>query len=112
MKIAIDWDDVLVNATTKEWLPGAVQALRELVAIGERPFVHSCRASWPEGLAEIQQKLASAHIDIPVVAKPAADVYVDDKAVRFESWSQVMGPLRRERAQAEGLKLARRMLAK
>lgn len=109
--VACDWDDVLVDAKTQQWLPGAQQALRELISMFPRVFIHTCRANWPEGLAQVRHALADASFyDIEIVPKPLADIYLDDKAVRFESWPLVMAPLRHARMQAEGLKLARKTL--
>lgn len=109
--IAVDWDDTLVDARSQEWLPGAQQALRELMSMYRSPFIHTSRANWPEGLKQVQHALADASFyDLEIVAKPQADWYIDNLAVRFESWPQVMAPLRHARMQAEGLKLARKML--
>lgn len=85
--VAVDWDDTLVDVRTKEWLPGALLALQTLLKRGDNVIVHSCRAGWPEGLAEIEEMLRREHLLRPprvtVVAKPDACVYIDDKAHRF-----------------------------
>lgn len=84
--VACDWDDTLVDVKTKEWLPGAKVTLTEWLSTGHRVIVHTCRANWPEGLAEIQQTLAKAHLLHPkltIVGKPNADVYVDNQAAEF-----------------------------
>lgn len=79
--LAVDWDDTLVDAQTQEWLPGARTAIIQLRIRGYEPFIHTCRANWPEGLASIEAKLAAERLSIRVEAKPYADFYIDDKAV-------------------------------
>lgn len=96
--ICVDWDDTLVDVKTKQWLPDASLALRNLLATN-KVIIHSCRASWPEGLAEITTALHEAslwpHPFLSIVAKPNADVYVDDKALRFEGdWGSTLGGIR------------------
>lgn len=109
--ICVDWDGTLVDGQTQEWLPGAQQALRELLSMYRTVIVHTCRANWPEGRAQVEAKLAAAHFyDLQIVAKPQADFYIDDQAIRFEGWPQTLAPLRAARSQREGLKLARKML--
>lgn len=82
-RVALDWDNTLVNTQTQDWLPGARTAIRSLQARGYDVLIHSCRANWPEGLAAIKAKLAEAHLNLSVHAKPDAAFYVDDKALRI-----------------------------
>ena len=86
MKIGIDWDQTLVDTKTQEWLPGALERLRRMVADGDDVFVHTCHANWPEGRASVEAKLAQAGLRLRVEAKPLADVYIDDRAEKPE-WS-------------------------
>lgn len=88
--IAIDWDDTLVDVKTQEWLPTARSAIVQLRAKGYEPFIHTCRANWPEGLASIEAKLREERLTIPVVAKPYADFYIDNKGVAFDEWRHVI----------------------
>ena len=95
MRVAVDWDGTLVD-DRQEWLPGALDALRRLVRAGYTVIVFSCRAGWPEGLQEIRGKLEADRLQRWVfvaegAVKPSADVYVDDRAVRFEGdWAATL----------------------
>lgn len=97
----IDWDDTLVGykkyGTPGEWLPGAQDALRRLKKRGYVVIVHSCRASWPEGRAEIEAKLAEAGFrlgsKLQIEPKPLADEYIDDRATHFSGdWAGIELP--------------------
>lgn len=96
--VAIDWDDTLVGykkyGTPKEWLPGAVDALRRFRRQGYDIVIHSCRANWPEGREEIRAKLASIKFHessrLVIAEKPLAVAYIDDRAVAFDGdWSKI-----------------------
>jgi hypothetical protein len=101
MTVACDWDGVLADPQTQEWLPGAQQALRRILSAGHRVIVHTCRANWPEGLAAVRQKLAAAGLPVDVWAdqgKPHADLYIDDRAVHFGGdWSEIVQQLERRK---------------
>jgi hypothetical protein len=104
--VAVDWDDVLVDAKTQEWLPDAPTALTQLLAEYHTVIIHTCRANWPEGLAQVEAKLeetiakpwrTSLGDRLKIVGKPLADVYIDDRARRFEGdWHTLLSNLRIE----------------
>jgi hypothetical protein len=81
-------------------VPGAVRALRWLHRHGWRIIVHTCRLNTglnPEHQhLELYEKVEAAlnAAGIPYDAiedrKPYADFYVDDNAVRFDNWGQVL----------------------
>lgn len=104
--LCIDWDDTLVDAKTQEWLPGAAEAFRLLLTQWRTVIVHTCRANWPEGVAQIEAKIEAdiagkpwqTHIApagrIQIVGKPSAEAYIDNLAVRFTGdWQKTLGEL-------------------
>jgi hydroxymethylpyrimidine pyrophosphatase-like HAD family hydrolase len=89
--IAVDWDGTLVDRN-QDWLPDAEWALGKMVKAGWKVTVLSCRASFPTGKASIERKLDESFLSAIEVTdkKPQADVYLDDKALRFNGdWSTV-----------------------
>jgi predicted mannosyl-3-phosphoglycerate phosphatase (HAD superfamily) len=98
MDIAVDFDGTLVDQQL-QWLPGALEALQRMVKAGHKVIIHSCRANWPEGMASIEHKLQAAGLGIPIwdqPGKPAADIYVDDRAVHFaNNWAEIIVQLER-----------------
>lgn len=85
MRLCVDWDGVLVDSRTQQWLPGAQDGLHDLVeAMACEVIIHTARANYPEGHAQVRGKLNEtglAHLEIR--AKPLADMYIDDRAHRF-----------------------------
>lgn len=94
MILACDWDHTLY--ADDDWLPGAKQALKALKRRGHTVIVHSCRASYPAGEQFIRDTLKVAGFGFDVTAvKPTADVYLDDRALRFEGdWTATLNQLR------------------
>jgi hypothetical protein len=94
---AVDWDGVCVDGEG-EWLPGAIVWLNTVRRLGDSAFIHTSRALYAEGKAEVEAKLREAQLPLEVVAKPRADHYIDDKALPFPGyWAGVQLPLRRRR---------------
>lgn len=96
--VALDWDDTLMggsrHGTPGVWLPGAVAALRFFRRQGLSVVVHSARAQWDGGFAEIAGRCAELKLvegdGFSIVGKPAAGVYLDDRGVCFPGdWSRV-----------------------
>lgn len=99
--VCVDWDDTLVGykkyGEPGEWLPGATLALRKFKRAGFTVVIHSCRALWPEGRAEIEGKLREANLRLgsrlkihDELGKPLAVAYIDDRGVRFDGdWSEL-----------------------
>ena len=94
LTVAVDFDGTLVRDGV--WIPGAADAIRQLWQRDALVVVHTCRANSPDGVALVQRALRDLG-DPPVgprggrrlhlhteAGKPHADVYVDDKALRFD----------------------------
>lgn len=98
MRLAIDWDQTLVDTHTQEWLPGAEDALAVLLAAGHSIIVHTCRANWTEGLLQIEAKLGALALRVAVwdqPGKPDADLYIDNRGVHFDGdWDTILRHLR------------------
>jgi hypothetical protein len=112
----VDWDGTCVEEVWPgmgDWLPGAIEALREMSAIG-KTVIYSLRCNRyemddatrrPAGAPEheeaaIRQMLDAEGLhDIEVYphdhGKPPGRFYVDDRAVRFTGdWREVMEVIR------------------
>lgn len=97
MRVAVDLDRTLVDGN--DWLPGAVDALR-WIARRHEVTIHTCRANYQEGILSVYGLLADAGLKHPKVTvwsapgKPDADVYIDDKALRFRGdWDETIREL-------------------
>ena len=90
-----------------EVIPGAREGMKALKKAGFYLIVHTCRTN-PElnriehcSVAELQKtvELKLKEEDIPFdevfagVGKPVAAAYIDDRAIRFESWNDVLSKL-------------------
>lgn len=96
MVIAVDFDEVIHDRKHPEsgrrlGLPiaGSREALRELRTQGHELIVHSVV---PESVIADWM----SYFDIPYdryAPKPQADIYIDDKAFKFNNWSDTMGAI-------------------
>lgn len=89
--VAVDFDGTLVEHVFPEvgdWLPGAVDFLKNLQKRGYRVVIHSCRTSYLKGATEIREKLRDAGLKGVELhtepGKPLAVAYVDDRAVHCD----------------------------
>ena len=105
MIIAVDFDGVIHEKT--EYgdgslgapVAGAIEALNALHEQGHDVFIYTSRLStgWPD-YREVRKltdwlRRHGLTFSLMVTAKPIADVYVDDKALRFSSWAQTAAML-------------------
>lgn len=108
MRLAVDWDGTCVEHVYPDmgdWLPGAVEALQELVRQGWELVIFSCRVAdvaldevTPvDGAIEVAKikdmldAVGLGHIEVWTRPhKPAAMAYIDDRAIRFQTWDQVL----------------------
>jgi hypothetical protein len=118
--IALDWDGTLVEAKWPDmgdWLPGAVEAVHEMLRQGHKCYIYSARLSpvydqhfnrgnGPEekppgevllAIQEVRDKLDEAGlqaVDIWTGVKPFWTLLIDDKAMNFpgrpRSWKRIL----------------------
>ena len=97
--LATDFDGVIHNPTKRKPgyklgtpMEGAVEALAEIKAYEHRIIVFCYWASTPAGVKAITDWMDYFKLPYDEVTniKPDADYYIDNKAIRFESWQQTM----------------------
>lgn len=112
--VAVDFDGV-IHAYSKGWqdgsiydepVPGAFDALRDLMA-DYAVFVHTTRDAWKvahwiteqSGISCVtswhDQFWNEAGVLLVTAHKFPAVAYIDDRAIRFESWPQALTGLER-----------------
>ena len=112
--VAVDFDGV-VHAYSRGWrngtiyddpVPGAFDALRQLMASGYAVFIHTTRdplsvANWLRDHGDFRCCLddrssefwATPDMLLVTDRKYPAVAYIDDRAIRFESWPQALAEL-------------------
>ena len=111
--IAVDLDGVILNFNWDSWvrndmkyfgtpIKGAKRALVKLRRRGYKIIIHTCRTnpvlnsnySLEELYVKVERILTKNEIPHDEIwlgaGKPLADYYIDDRAVKFESWGQVL----------------------
>lgn len=105
LTIAVDFDGVLHDPYRRRPgsrlgapVDGAQESMARLRRRGHHLIVHTCR---PVGDVRVRNQLLEwgraegiGWHDL-TNAKPLADVYLDDRAVRFENWEQALAELLR-----------------
>jgi capsule biosynthesis phosphatase len=110
MRICIDLDGVICRLKEPgqeyaqlEPVPGAVEKLRQLKAAGHYIIIATARhmKTCDGNVGQVVARLGSVtldwlqrhHVEYDEIhfGKPHAQVYIDDNAVRFESWSSIAG---------------------
>ena len=97
--LAVDFDRVICDPETRlpgykmgQPVEGALEALRALQSDGWRIVVHTVRAAGDDEGGHVRDWLDYFGFpwhDVTAV-KPAADVYLDDRAVRFTTWEAAL----------------------
>lgn len=105
--ICVDFDGVIADYSNGyqgadvfgDPLPGAADSLEALRAAGWKVIIHTTRKE-THGLRSYLQRHGIPYDEINQNSdqppgsnpgKPIADIYLDDRAVRFESWPQALG---------------------
>ncbi len=110
MRICIDLDGVICKLREPgqeyrdlEPIPGAIEKLRQLKAAGHYLIISTARhmKTCQGNVGQVIARQGSATLDwlkqfdVPYdelhFGKPHAQVYIDDNAVRFESWDSIAG---------------------
>jgi capsule biosynthesis phosphatase len=108
MRIVIDLDGTICAIKKEQQtytdvspLPGAVERLRELKAAGHYLIISTARnmATQESNLGRVVKNIGKITLDwleehqVPYdeiyFGKPNADLYIDDRALRFEHWEAV-----------------------
>ena len=97
MIIACDFDGVIHNDKLPvkgkrmgEPMLGAVQAIEDLQEQGHTIIIHTVRGNSPKHI-EDWCTFYGIEPDGITNIKPNADYYIDNKALTFSSWGQVLG---------------------
>ncbi|MBC8386767.1 MAG: capsular biosynthesis protein [Actinobacteria bacterium] len=117
MRIVIDLDGVICPIKKAEQsysdlkpLPGAVERLRELKKSGHYIIIMTARhmATCDSNVGKVMKKMGKLtfdwlekygiEYDEVYFGKPNAEVYIDDRAIRFTSWSNISNELLEQRA--------------
>ena len=103
--LSIDFDDTLCSRSSKQPIQGAVEALKQLKSEGYTILISSSRMNpelWGDLVKFREKEIAdwmnqySIPYDKIVLYKPSADVYIDDKALRFEGdWKITLGEIKK-----------------
>ena len=99
MRICIDIDGVLAEGDSWPYyatclqVKGAAASIQELLAAGHYIVLHTSR--FEEDRAVTRKWLRDHQIlyDQLIMDKPFADVYIDDKGLKFEDWDDTMQAL-------------------
>ena len=110
--IAVDLDGVILEFDFDRWIEnplyfgkpkqGAISALKKLRQSGYKIIIHTARLDDTKGISLFVDMLEYIKVvlkknKVPydsvwyLRGKPRADYYIDDKAIRFESWDQTLG---------------------
>ncbi len=99
LRLAVDFDFVLHDPNNKlssyklgQPISGAVESMRHLKESGAILVIHSLWADTEEKCRAIAEwcKYFLIPYDFITNKKPDCDFYIDDKAIRFESWPDTL----------------------
>jgi len=109
--VCVDFDGVIAALAPSldefgPTIPGAVEALRELRALGLKIIIYTARPNVAEHLDRLTAHLCKEGIEFDEIngnsdcewpaTKPLADLYIDDRACRFEgNWSKTLADAKR-----------------
>ena len=92
-KVAVDFAGVICDMANKGErklgppMQGAIDALQDLYDT-HYVIIHTTMANTPRGRQVVADWLEFYDVDYhEIVGKPEADYYLDDKAVKFDTWT-------------------------
>ena len=103
--IAIDFDGVIASLGADGYfqpslancqlIDGSAAAIQVLVDTGYHIVIHTSRAINPKLRADIMEWLDNYDVPYHDVTnlKPPALMYIDDRAIRFDNWTQTMAEI-------------------
>jgi len=98
--IAIDFDNVIAkeeeNGKIGEEIPYACETIKKLTEEGWKIYIHSHRAADPKEKMNMEVWLNSRGLNIPIMEKPFARFYIDDRAIEFNDWNKVYDRLKND----------------
>lgn len=89
-QVAVDFDGVIMDAQG-EPIEGALEAISKLARRSYRIVVFTCRRDLMFVDAWLEDHGFGPYILSSTFEKPRADVYIDDKALRFTDWREAEG---------------------
>lgn len=89
--LMIDFDKTISDHEDKP-LPGVEEAFKKLHEDGWTLVLYSVRANNEEGKKHIEDFMSKHHLEYDdiFIGKPLADYYIDDRAIQFKDWSDVL----------------------
>jgi len=97
LTIAVDIDGTLApneidesEYATLEPFPGAVETLKTLKKLGIKIVIWTARNSSWRSITEYWLSSKEIPYDELIMDKPSAQLYIDDKAFKFTTWSDVV----------------------
>jgi capsule biosynthesis phosphatase len=119
MRIAVDLDGVICpvkapeeSYQTLEPLPGAVERIRELRSAGHYIIITTARnmATCESNLGKVVKNVGKLTLDWLerhrveydeiYFGKPHAEIYIDDRAIRFSAWRDISNDLLQREARS------------
>lgn len=104
MQIIVDLDGTICSEektysrSLAQPKPGAVESLKEFEEAGHTIIIYSGR-SWPEYEMTFEWlKRNGVPFHQLILGKPIGDVWIDDRALEFQSWPQVAERIRARRS--------------
>lgn len=93
------WDGIWRGGLIGEVIPGTREALQTLKNLGFKIVIYTTRLNLQWG-SEVEHRFKEIlawlyanripYDEIAISGKPLADYYIDDRAIPFESWDQVL----------------------